>query len=116
MVETNEGTKPYPVQLKRAGEESLEIVWSDGARHLVPWSVLRRMCPCAACMHQQAKPPTELTVLSPEQAKPPRPTSMKPVGRYAYAIEWSDGHKGGIYTIEKLRQIAEQHGSGPATD
>jgi len=64
-------------------------------------------------MQQRARPAGELTVLRPEQAKPPRPTAMKPVGRYAYLIEWTDGHKGGIYTIEKLREIAEQHGKPP---
>jgi len=27
------------------------------------------------------------------------------VGRYAISIEWSDGHKTGIYTFEHLREI-----------
>ena len=28
---------------------------------------------------------------------------MNPVGRYAYGIDFSDGHNTGIYTLESLR-------------
>ena len=34
---------------------------------------------------------------------------MKPVGQYAYSIEFSDGHSSGIYTLEYLRELG-----GPA--
>jgi DUF971 family protein len=30
---------------------------------------------------------------------------MAPVGNYAYAIAFSDGHDTGIYTIEYLREL-----------
>jgi DUF971 family protein len=30
---------------------------------------------------------------------------MKPVGNYAYSIEFSDGHDTGIFTLENLRDM-----------
>jgi DUF971 family protein len=32
---------------------------------------------------------------------------MKPVGNYAYSIEFSDGHNTGIYTLESLREMGQ---------
>jgi DUF971 family protein len=36
------------------------------------------------------------------------PLSIHPVGRYAVQIAWSDGHQTGIFTWERLWQLAEQ--------
>jgi DUF971 family protein len=33
---------------------------------------------------------------------------MKPVGSYAYSIDFSDGHGTGIYPLELLRELGEQ--------
>ena len=30
---------------------------------------------------------------------------MSPVGNYAYAIEFNDGHDTGIYPLEQLREL-----------
>jgi DUF971 family protein len=40
---------------------------------------------------------------------------MKPVGNYAYAISFSDGHDTGIYTIEYLRELGDQIGPDSAS-
>ena len=32
---------------------------------------------------------------------------MKPVGNYAYSIDFSDGHDTGIYALERLRELGE---------
>ena len=53
-------------------------------------------------------PPTELTVISPAEAQPLAIASMKPVGNYAYSINFSDGHETGIYTLELLRELGEE--------
>ena len=37
--------------------------------------------------------------------QPMRVVGMKPVGNYAYGIEFSDGHDTGIYTFELLREL-----------
>lgn len=100
---------PTPTALKRQGDDKLLIEWSDGQRRIYTWAELRDACPCAGCRDERSrpKPETLLPVLSPEQAQPPRPTAMKPVGRYAYQIHWNDGHSSGIYTFEYLRQLGE---------
>ena len=35
-------------------------------------------------------------------------TGMYPVGNYAYQIDFSDGHKTGIYSLELLRELGEE--------
>ena len=35
-----------------------------------------------------------------------KPVQIKPVGRYAVQIYWTDGHDSGIYTFENLRGLA----------
>jgi hypothetical protein len=40
-----------------------------------------------------------------QEAQPLKITAMKPVGSYAYAIHFSDGHDTGIYTLEHLREL-----------
>jgi DUF971 family protein len=34
-----------------------------------------------------------------------KPVVINPVGRYAVHIEWSDGHRTGIYTYAHLRAL-----------
>ena len=90
--------------------DSLLITWSDGAVHRLPWSILRKACPCASCRTERAQPPAPaplLPVLKPEEAQPLHPKAMRPVGNYAYGIEFSDGHASGIYSLEYLRELGE---------
>jgi DUF971 family protein len=47
-----------------------------------------------------------LPVLSPADVAPLAITEMRPVGQYAYAIGFSDGHSSGIYTLDYLRELA----------
>jgi DUF971 family protein len=46
-----------------------------------------------------------LPVLSAAEARPLKVEGMRPVGNYAYAIAFSDGHDTGIYTLEFLREL-----------
>ena len=50
-------------------------------------------------------------VLKSQEAQPPRPVSMEPVGRYAYHITWNDGHTSGIYSFEHLLALAQKQGT-----
>ena len=71
--------------------------------------LLRDACPCATCREQRAQPaapPVLLQVLRPEEVAPLAVSGMKPVGQYAYSIDFSDGHNSGIYTLEYLRELA----------
>ena len=96
-----------PVSLKREGD-GLKIEWSDGASTHLAWRVLRKQCPCASCIEERGKPADPFRVLTPQEAAAgaPEPVSMKPVGHYAYQINWNDGHTTGIYPVELLRKLA----------
>lgn len=36
-----------------------------------------------------------------------KPLAVSTRGNYAVSISWSDGHRGGIYSYEVLRRVAE---------
>ena len=110
----NGGTTIRPVKLEIEGGDRLAIEWSDGVRHVLSWGVLRKNCPCAACRVERDKPPPMFPIIKPEEAQPPRPTAIDPVGRYAYQFTWNDGHSSGIYTFDVLRQLGEQSAAEPA--
>ena len=101
-------TQPMPVSIERTADGGVGIAWSDGIRGSYPPRFLRDACPCATCREQrgQPAPPALLPVLRPEEVAPLAVAGMKPVGQYAYAIEFSDGHSSGIYTLEYLRELA----------
>lgn len=91
-------------------DQRLLIEWSDGETRLYGVGELRNKCPCATCREKRIQPPAApslLTVLSPAEARPLVLQGMKPVGHYAYSIQFSDGHDTGIYTLELLRQLGE---------
>ena len=99
-----------PVSLKGT-DEALLIEWPDGVTHSLSWSFLRQRCPCAVCRDEQTAPPEPqelLPVLKAEEAQPIKATEMKPVGNYAYGINFNDGHNSGIYSLELLRRLGEE--------
>lgn len=102
-----------PVQIQRENDEYIVIDWSDGQKRKYSVKSLRQNCPCASCateVHkEQEKPanPMELRVIPLSQTKPIRLLGMKPVGHYAYDLQFSDGHNSGIYTFEILLKLGE---------
>jgi DUF971 family protein len=99
---------PYPTKLEREDERHLAITWSDGTRRRYALRELRDNCPCATCREKRNAPPQSplmLPILSDAQIQPLAVTGMRPVGNYAYAIAFSDGHDTGIYTLDFLREL-----------
>ncbi|RJP24963.1 MAG: DUF971 domain-containing protein [Candidatus Omnitrophota bacterium] len=101
----------FPTQLQRIDGGRLLIVWSDGAKREYSIWDLRNHCPCAQCRGEDLAIP-----LSSQEYTRQIPVSddrtinivaMKPVGNYAYAIDFSDGHKTGIFTFDLLRQLGQ---------
>lgn len=98
----------YPTQLERTDDGGLCITWSDGATLRYRVGSLREACPCATCREKRSAPPPPpgmLPVLSAEEARPLRLEGMRPVGTYAYALSFSDGHGSGIFSFELLRSL-----------
>jgi len=101
-------TTPQPTDIQRTEDRSLLITWSDGAVRRYKYRELRDGCPCATCREIRNAPEEDaplLPVLSPAELAPLAIAGMKPVGNYAYGIEFSDGHDSGIYTFGLLREM-----------
>lgn len=96
-----------PVELDLKKDEGLSVVWSDGVRSYYPIAHLRRLSPSADAreLRKQIRA-NPLTVLpSGGSSGPLAATGAETVGNYAIRIEFSDGHRTGIYTWEYLRSI-----------
>ncbi len=101
---------PYPTDIQRTDDRRLMITWSDGMRRAATFREIQESCPCATCREkrkQPASPASPLMVISPEETQPLQLQSMKPVGSYAYHIEFNYGCTSGIYTFELLRELGE---------
>jgi DUF971 family protein len=99
-----------PTKLELFGNDRLRITWSDGQVREYAVRELRDKCPCASCREKRSAPPaaTLFPIVTEAETRPLRITAMKPVGNYAYSIEFSDGHNTGIYTLESLREMGEE--------
>jgi DUF971 family protein len=101
--------QPTKLQLLAGGQ--LRIEWSDGQVREYLVCELRDKCPCATCREQRSAPPppvTQLPILSAAETRPLSIAAMTPVGRYAYSIDFSDGHDTGIYTLQSLREFGHE--------
>ena len=101
-----------PTKLELTPNAHLRIIWSDSQVREYSFRELRDKCPCATCREKRNAPPAQLSplqlpIISAAEAQPLRITAMKPVGNYAYSIDFSDGHDTGIYTLESLRAWGE---------
>ncbi len=106
--------EPRPTKLTRLEGNRLSITWDDGQEREYTAKELRDRCPCATCREKRsaaeaapsAKAPLGmLPVLSAAETRPLGITSMRPVGNYAYSIDFSDGHGTGIYGMALLREL-----------
>jgi len=99
----------YPTALELTPENRLLMTWSDGQRRTYTIRSLREACPCATCREKRSEPkdPLALPMLSAVQPRQLTIASMQPVGNYAYAISFSDGHDTGIFAFDLLRQLGE---------
>ena len=107
---------PFPVGLTKTDDRKLNIEWSDGFAQTISVAKLRKGCQCATCIEKRtgaaakndAKPTGALPVLSAAEARPIEIIRMRPVGNYAYNIQFSDEHTTGIYTFELLRSFDDE--------
>jgi len=94
-----------PAEIRQAGPDALAIRWGDGVESSYPVRALRLACACAHCVDEW----TGECRLDPESVPEDiHPTQIQGVGRYAIQIHWSDGHDTGIYSFERLRELADR--------
>lgn len=98
---------PEPVAISADGDTRLlDIEWSDGHQSRYSYEHLRWACPCATCRGEWGRPGLldMTTHLAPGQTEL---DDIRPVGRYAIAPVWCDGHDTGIYTYAYLRELCQ---------
>lgn len=83
-------------------ERTLGIQWTDGKESLYDVVELRRQCPCALCVDETSR---ERKFKPEDIPQSVRPTVIESVGRYAMSIQFSDGHRTGIYSFRLLREL-----------
>ena len=100
-----------PTRLELAAPNELRITWNDDVTQSLSVGALRDQCPCASCREKRKAPDQEeqlLPVLNVAETKPIEIVSMRPVGNYAYGIQFSDGHDTGIFTLDFLRRLGDE--------
>lgn len=102
-------SRPKAVNIEEEGV--VTISWMDGTttRHSV--AQLRKACPCAQCNVEREKikkPGLSLRVIDSSAPTPQEAQILEfsPVGRYALAFLFNDGHSSGIYTYDFLKSTA----------
>ncbi|MEW6775977.1 MAG: DUF971 domain-containing protein [Bdellovibrionota bacterium] len=81
----------------------LLVTWSDGLKATYRALDLRDACRCAGCRDER----TGEKILDRKAIRTDiYPDVIEPVGNYAIAIAWNDGHREGIYSWEYLRELA----------
>jgi len=85
----------------------MQVRWGDGHVSTFTPAYLRKICPCADCRGAHGGPPKAFVILSPAKVQnAPRQViieKVEPVGNYAIAFTWGDGHREGIYSWRLLR-------------
>ena len=90
-------------------KKELALLWQDGTETYIPYTILRKLCPCAFCSGEndvlgnryggtEVVPEQELSIVRFEK-----------VGFYGLQFFFSDGHKDGIYTFELLKKYNSEN-------
>ncbi len=80
----------------------LVATWPDGREQDIAPADLRRRCRCAHCVEEM----TGKQLLDPASVPDDiYPTEIHPMGNYAVAINWSDGHNSSIYPYDLIASL-----------
>ena len=93
--------RPWPTELRvRRAARLLEIDFDDGARFSLPAEYLRVMTPSAEDRGHGAGPGRTVG-----GKKTVAINDLRPIGRYAVRIDFSDGHDTGLYSWDELYRL-----------
>jgi DUF971 family protein len=104
-------TDPEHIAISKS--KGIKIDWKDGHRSEYALPYLRDECPCAECAGTHGTTPRPKGGTAAPSGNSPFPMfqptlkmlAVEPVGSYAIRIDWSDGHKAGIYSYDHFRRI-----------
>jgi ATP-binding protein involved in chromosome partitioning len=81
----------------------IRVQWPDGRVDLLDNKIVRAACQCAACVEEFSGRKLLDPATIPQGISA---TSISTLGNYAVSIAWNDGHSSGIFTWDRLREIA----------
>jgi len=99
---TDDSLEHTPRQIRQDGPRELRITWEDGVESRFHVRELRLACSCATCVDEWTGEGRLDPASVPDDV---HPIQIRPVGRYAIQIDWSDGHDTGIYPFRRLRNL-----------
>lgn len=95
-----EEKKLIPKEMNLSADGKLMIHWADGKVGSFNPYKLRIECPCAMCTEEMSGK----RLLDPNTVpKDIAIRSFEPMGRYAVGVKFSDGHRTGLYSYDRLR-------------
>lgn len=100
---------PLKIDLKK--NRGMAVLWADGRRSYYSIAYLRRMSPSAEAREQRKElERNPLAVIQPGRGRgvvegPLEAESAEMVGNYAIRINFSDGHRTGLFSWAYLREI-----------
>jgi len=94
-----------------AEKRHVRIAWPDGTESKIPNKILRASCQCALCVNEYSGE----AMLEPDTIPPDiQAKEVQRLGNYAVGITWSDGHSSGIFSWDRLREVAGVQEPSPA--
>lgn len=97
-----------PVRFEQPTPRDVEITWRDKTKSQLRAQYLRRECPCASCVDEN----TGRRILDPATiGEDMAIVDADIVGRYAFKFTFSDGHSTGLFTFERLYDMAKDDGA-----
>ncbi|MFC1922317.1 gamma-butyrobetaine hydroxylase-like domain-containing protein [Chloroflexota bacterium] len=100
--------KPVGITADRQ-KRIMTVNWNDGHMSEIPFTLLRKACPCAECRggHENmgGDPEPELFLIAEEDTPATRLVNVEAVGTYGITPVWEDGHHYGIYSWNFLRKL-----------
>lgn len=113
MMADNHSAQPKGIKVL-GSQRTLRIEWAADQVSDCTFGKLRKNCPCAECRTERDQASSPLVddtsgELQLRSSVPLSITKVQLVGNYALQIEWSDGHKHGIYTWEYLSELCSSN-------
>jgi DUF971 family protein len=86
--------------------QRLNIEWSDDHVSVFPLDALRQACPCAQCGGDRIDRITKPRLLDIfRQENRWQNVRVEKAGSVGIRIHWDDGHSGGIFRWDRLREL-----------
>ncbi len=90
-----------PPQVRWDPARGVVVEHEDGRVFALAARLVRDACACAACVDERTG--ERRAAAAPADV---RPVSIEPMGNYAVAVAWSDGHTSSVYPYETLEALA----------